>query len=1540
MTFSHTRPAARAPAIPRRGTSSAPLSYAQQGLWFLDQFAPGSPRYNIPMALQLDGPLDVEVLARAVVLVVRRHEILRTTFIEDRGEPRQIVSTTSSVQMRFVDASAIEPAKRGRVVPRLVRQELWQPFELAQGPLLRISLWRMAADQHVLTATMHHIIADAWSVNVLLREITTIYASLVANRPAALPPLPIQYGDYAAWERARVEGPAFERTLTYWENQLAGVEPLDLPSDRPRLATRTFAGAAQPWKLPREVSAGLRELARRERVTLFMLLVAVFAVLLRRYTHQDDLAIGSPMTTRQTRETEPLVGLFLNTLVLRVNAAGRQPFQRFLAYVRDVVLGAFMHRDAPFERLVEHLRPSRRNDAPLFNVMLAVHPGVKSGIGIDGVQVTELPVAEEAIRFDLTLFAIEGGDELSGVLSYSAELFDQATMARMSGHLVSLLQAIVERPSARLDELPLLANEERVQVLARGIGVDAPEPTAAGVHELFERYVELTPNAPAVLRDGQILSYQDVDRRANQIAHALIALGAGRGTRVALCLDRRPPLVLALLGIMKSGACYVPLDPTYPARRLQGIVEDARPTVLLTETRFASLWHDLSGVTVVYLDASDSTIASRPTVNPGRKVTPDDPVYIIYTSGSTGTPKGVIVPHGALINSCRGVVEATGIGPGDRFLHFAPIGFDVTAFQIYPALTTGAATVLAPPASELSNDDILEICERTGLTILDLPSAVWQQWVKDMADRGRRLPAPLRVFMTGGESTPMECVRAWSTLVEGSTRFISSYGPTETTVTTMWRGAAADAMSWGTPSITLGGPLQNVRLYVLDAALQPVPPGVSGELCVAGAGLAHGYVDRPDLTAERFVPDPISSAPGQRMYRTGDRVRYRADGLLEFLGRFDHQLKLLGVRIEAGEIEALLRQHPRVRAAVVTTARPASRPVLVAYIVADAPVPGDAEMRQHLAAHLPSTVIPTAFCFLPALPITPNGKLDRRALPMPDLIDAERAIVEPRTETERLLIEMWSEALGVTGISADDDFFAVGGHSIVAARLASRLREAFGIDLSVRAMFEAPTVAQLGKLIDDRRRSREDERRPALVSVERKGPMPVSFAQQGFWLLEQFEPERPIYANPEVVRFRGALSVPAFVQTLTAIVGRHESLRTTFRAVDGAPKQIIEAARPVDVPVIDLEALPPGRREAAATELARVEAHTPFNLSRGPMLRVTILRMAADDHIVHFTMHHIVSDLWSIGVLMTEVGARYRAALTGEAVVLPDLPVQYADYAAWERVRWNERALDEAVVRRLAQIGDVTSELSLPTDRPRALTPRFSAARRQIEPSDQLLARVRLAGRRDGVTLFMSMLAALQTLLHLYTGEPSILVAVPVANRDEHATEHLIGYFVNHVVIVTRFDGEPTCRELLARARTATLEALDHQDLPFEEFVRRVRPERQGSHTPLHRVVFNVLNVPDMRLDLPGLRAEVAPPAARERGLFDLNWAFADHGDHVTGLLEYDAELFDPSTADRMASGYIRVLEAFADTPDRRLATLNLMTSTQESLALAFSEPL
>ena len=1533
--------AGRAPAIsPRAERSWAPLSFAQQGLWFLDQWAPGSPRYNVPMAVQIEGPLDVRALTRAVARVAQRHELLRTTFVERGGGPVQLVSAASPVTLRIVDVTAIEPRTRAALVSRLLRRDAWQPFALDRGPLLRVTLWRTAAEAHVLAAVVHHIISDAWSMNLVLREVTIVYAALVANRPAPLAPLPIQYGDYAAWERARLDDPAIERSLSYWVTQLAGVPPLDLPTDRPRPARRTFAGGSEGWGLSRELSARVRALARQERVTLFMLLLAVLVVLIRRYTTEDDVAIGSAMTTRQTRETESLVGLFLNTLVLRMKVDPRQPFQRVLADARTVVVGAMAHRDVPFERVVERLRPARRDDAPLFNVMLALLPPPREEVRIARLRLTDLPVADEAIRYDLTLFAREDGDELKGFLSYSIELFDAATIARMARHFVHLLGAVIDRPSARVEELPLLGAAERGEVLARGTGLVVPHPAAAGVHELFERHVAATPDAAAVVREDDVLSYSDIDRGANQIAHALIALGAGRGTRVALCLDRRPPLVRALLATMKAGACYLPLDPTYPAKRLHRILDDARPSVLLTERRFADLWQDVAGVTVLCLDADDGAIAGRPTTNPRRTITPDDPVYVIYTSGSTGAPKGVIVPHRALVNSCLGVVEATGVGPGDRFLHFAPIGFDVSAFQIFPALIAGATVVLADPASELSNDDILDLCIARALTILDLPSALFQQWVTDIAERRRSLPESLRVFMTGGEPTPMDSVRTWASMVAAPTRFISSYGPTETAVTTMWRGAASDVSSWHTPSVTLGRPLANVTIRVVDEALQPVPVGVPGELCVAGAGLAHGYVDRPDLTAQRFVPDPLGTTAGARLYRTGDRVRYRNDGILEFLGRFDHQLKLHGVRVEAGEIETLLRQHPQVRAAVVAaTTRPGGRQLITAHVVPEDPAPSEADLRRHLAAFLPAAVLPSAFCFLPALPMTPNGKIDRRALPVPTFVDAGRVIAAPRTETERLLVEMWTDALGTTGIGVDDDFFALGGHSLAAARLASRLRESFGIEVPVRAVFEEPTIASLAKLIDRRRRAAHVSERLPLAKVARDGPLPLSFAQQGFWLLEQLEPGNPIYVNPEVIRLQGPFSAGAFARALTATVARHEVLRTTFDAAEGAPRQIVGAARPFDVPVVDLERLPPRSREAAATSCARTEARRAFDLARGPLMRATVLRFAADEHIVLFTIHHVVADLWSVGVLTTELSAGYRAALAGRPTSLPDLPLQYADYAVWERRRWQDDVLDAAVARRRAQIGDI-AELELPTDRPRGLSPRFVGARQAIPLPEDLVARVREAGRRQGATLFMSLVAVLQTLLHLYTGQDAIAIAVPVANRDEPATEGLIGYFVNHVIVATRFDGNPTWREILARARAATLDALDQQDLPFEEFVRRLRPERRGSHTPLHRVLFNLMNVAGVRLDLPGVGAEVAPPTAVGTTRFDLQWTFVDAGDRASGELEYDRELWDPVTAERMTAHFIGLLHAFVDSPDHRLATLSLMSAAQESLALAFNEPL
>ncbi len=1526
--------------IPRREDPSfAPLSFAQRGLWFLEQWAPGN-RYNIPMAARFSGAVDADALGRAIALVVARHESLRTTFVEDSAGPRQGIAPDVTIPLRVVDLSFVPAAVRETVLRRLMLRDVRQPFDLARGPLMRTTLWRLTPVEHVFSTTVHHITADAGSLDIFVHELTDVYAALLTRRPMPLPPLAIQYGDYAAWEHARLEGFAAERSLAYWETQLAGVVPLELPADRPRSAVRTFASGAEPWTLTPELSASVRDLARRERVTMFTLLLAAYAALLRRYTHQDDVAIGSPMTTRLTSELEPLIGLFINTLVFRMDAAGHQTFPQFLGHTRDVLLGAFAHRDVPFEQIVERLQPVRRDDAPLFNVMLVLIPPMDAEVGPPEFRMKRMFFAEEA-RYDLTLLGVEEGETVNGLVSYSAELFDASTVARMAGHFACLLQGIVEQPAATLETLPLLTEQERAQLVLHGPLSAAASRAPGNVLERFEYFADATPDAIAVQRDGEMLTYQDVDRRANQIAHTLIALGVSRGARVALCLDRRPPLILTLLGIMKAGACYVPLDPGNPVKRLHGIVEDARPSVLVTEARYAALWRHADDLTVLDLDADAEMVSSRPASRPELPVSSDDAVYVIYTSGSTGRPKGVVVPHGALMNSCRGVIDSTGIDRGDRFLHFAPIGFDVSAFQIFPALITGAVVILAPPANELSNDDILNLCEDSFLTILDLPSAVWQQWMTDMAERRVTLPAGLRSFMTGGESTPMESMRAWASMVAGSARFVSSYGPTETAVTTMWRGTAAEVSGWRMPSVALGRPLTDVRLAVLDRALQPVPLGVSGELCVSGIGLAHGYIGRSDLTADRFVPDPYSDDPGARLYRTGDRVRYRADGVLEFLGRFDHQLKLHGVRIESGEIEALLRRHPQVRAAVVVALPKAGvRRPLVAYVVPADLAPTDADLREHLAAHLPSTVLPNVFCFLDALPISANGKIDRRALPVPDLVDEERTIAEPATHTEHLLSEMWSETLTLPQVSVDDDFFALGGNSLAATRLASRLRDAFDVDLPVRAVFEAPTIATLARYIDERRRERRGDELPALMTVERGGPLPVSFAQQSLWLLEQFEPANSIYVNTEVVRFRGPFVVDAFAQSLTAIVARHEVLRTTFQTVDGEPRQVIGEPWALDLPLTDLASLPPDEREMRAEELAKAEAARPCDLSTGPLLRVSILRMGAGDHIVLFTMHHIVFDLWSMDVLLSELGAGYRVALAGRTAHLPDLPIQYADYAAWERRRWSDGALDRAIERRRAQIGGTVEDLNLPTDRPRGLTPRFVGGSHELLLPAGLLERLQQTGRRAGVTLFMSLLAGLETLLHLYTGQESILVAVPVANRDAPGTDRLIGFFINHVVVVSRFDGNPTCREILGRIRTATLDAFDHQDLPFEEFVRRLRPERQGSHAPLHRVLFNLLNLPDTLFDLPGIQAELPLRTARDTTKYDLRWGFIESEGRMTGLLEYDRELFDPPMIERMAADYVRLLEAFVETPERAVESLNLMTRTQETLALSFNEPI
>jgi hypothetical protein len=735
--------------------------------------------------------------------------------------------------------------------------------------------------------------------------------------------------------------------------------------------------------------------------------------------------------------------------------------------------------------------------------------------------------------------------------------------------------------------------------------------------------------------------------------------------------------------------------------------------------------------------------------------------------------------------------------------------------------------------------------------------------------------------------------------------------------------------------------VRNVRLYVLDERMQLLPRGVAGEIYIGGSGLSLGYLDQPEVTADRFRPDPFAEQPGARLYRSGDRVREGAAGL-EFLGRVDQQLKVRGVRVEAGEIERVLRSHPAVRAAVVARVSDGDDgEILAAYIVGAEVAPSEGELRAHLLTQLPRAVLPTAYCVLSELPVTANGKIDRRRLPPPSAITQPASEVAPRSETERLLVAMWTDVLGVASIGVTDDFFAAGGHSLAAARLAARLRDACAIDVPVRELFVRTTIAEMAEFVDAARRRAVDEAAlPPLVPRRHQGPIPLSFAQQGFWLLEQFEGARHVHVNVEIVRLRGALSVPALARALTIIVGRHEALRTTFATDAGRASQIVGPPFAVDVPVIDLQGLSARNPIAVAARVGRAEGLRAFDLRTGPLVRIAAIRLAADDHILVFAMHHLIADGWSMTVLLNEVNACYSAALGGTVPRLPALTIQYGDYTEWQRARWSDQALAQAVARRRAQLGELGALHELPTDRPRPSTPSFSGGRHPVPLDADLVARARHLARREGLTLFMMLVAALEIALHLLTGDRAVAVAVPAANRIAGATEPLIGLFINHVVVVTRFDGAPTCRELLRRSRVATLDALDDQDLPFDALVRGLAPERHGRYTPITRSLLSLLNVPPARLALPGLRLESAPFGAAPRPRFDLEWMFTEAGTAVSGVLGYDRDLFDAATTARLAADYVQVLQTIVDAPDTPVSALSAMTGTQASLAQAFSEPL
>ena len=1515
-----------APALVKvAGAERLPLSFAQQRLWFLDQMEPGSSSYNLPAAVRLRGVLNVEALERTLSEVVRRHEVLRTHFVAIDGEPVQVIEAAAPIKLEVLDLSVLDDDERTAETQRLVAEEGGRPFDLSRGRLLRVSLLRLGPEEHVALVTMHHIVSDGWSIGVLVREVAALYSAYVRGEESPLEELPIQYADFAHRQRGWLQGEVLDAQLGYWRAELADAPTvIDLPIDKPRPPVQTYRGAFQPVQLSTELSAQLRELSRRHVSTLFMTLLAAFDLLLCRYAGQEQVLVGSPIANRNRYETEGLIGFFVNTLVLRGDVRGNPSFRELLRRVRETALAAYAHQDLPFEKLVEELQPERdMSRSPLFQVTFTWQNTPSEALELEGLSLSTVESAGDTVKFEMSLVLGERGGEIVGAMAYNRDLFEATTIERFMASYARVLQAVVTDAEQRVLEIELLSEAERRQIVEGWNETRIEHRGAVTLHRLFEAQAARTGEAVALVFEGEQLSYAELDRRSNQLAHHLLSLGVSPDSLVAVCLDRSLELFIALLGVLKAGAAYLPLDPSYPLARLSFMLADAGSPLLLTTESLAdelpAQW-----TLPLLLDADWDAIALNPDEPlPEMPVASDQLAYVMYTSGSTGTPKGVAVTHSGVVRLVTSP-NYVHLDAAQTLLQLAPLTFDASTLEVWGALLNGGRLVVMPPSAR-TLDEISRVIVDEGVTTLWLTAGLFHL----MADEQLEGLSQVEQLLAGGDVLSVHHVEKYLAAIDGSERrLINGYGPTENTTFTCCH--VMDRQTRLNGSVPIGRPITNTQVYVLDAEMQVAPVGVVGELYIGGAGLARGYFNQSELTAERFVPHSHSMDAGERLYRTGDMVRWHENGVLEFIGRVDGQVKIRGFRIEVGEIEAVLAGHHGVREAVVLVREDERRDKrLAAYVVKEAESEVTiGELKGYLRERLPEYmqvqwVVPVA-----ELPLTVNGKVDRRALQALEVEIAGSESVLARTPAEEILAAIWAEVLGHETIGVHDNFFELGGHSLLATQVISRVRDAFGQEVALRSLFEQPTVAGLAREIEVSGGLGVELQAPPLERVERVVRLPLSFAQQRLWFLDQLKPGSSFYNIPVAVRLHGVLNVEALERTLSEVVRRHEVLRTHFVAIDGEPVQVIETPAQVRLPVTDLSALAEAERSAETQRLVQAESARPFDLSRGPLLRVGLLRLGAEEHVALVTMHHIVSDGWSIGVLVREVAALYSAYVRGEESSLEELSIQYADFAHWQRGWLQGEVLAAQLDYWRAELTDAPTVIDLSIDKPRPPVQTYRGAYQPVQLSAELSAQLRDLSRRHGSTLFMTLLAAFDLLLCRYAGQEQVLVGSPIANRNRSETEGLIGFFVNTLVFRGDVRGNPSFRELLRRVREAALSAYAHQDLPFEKLVEELQPERDMSRSPLFQVMFVLQNAPGEALELEGLSLS-GVESVGETVKFELMLGFAEAGEVVAGGINYNRDLYEAETIERLMASYERVLQAVVTDAEQRVFELDLLSETE-----------
>lgn len=1492
-------------------TQHLPLSPNQAALWFLDRLAPDSAAYNISFCVNIRSGMNQETLTLAFQTLIQRHPSLRTTFHTQDGTPFQRIHDFLLPEIHREDGRTWDSEQ----IQAFLNEKASTPFNLETGPLLRLCFLRQKDGRYLWLFTIHHIIADFWSILVLMQEFQWLYS----NQAKLLPSLPGHFGHYIARQESFLGGSEGAKQAAYWEKQLGGRLPvLEMHTDYPRPALQTYRGDAEFFSIDDHLTQALQSMARDHQTTLYTLLLATFQVLLSRYSQQEDVVVGSPTAGRQSADWKDVVGYFVNPVALRGDLRGNPRFSDHLALTRQRVTEALAHSDVPFEILVERLQPERDpSRTPIFQSMFVLQqPHTledaasfalrRSGarINLGGLELESYPLDQRVSPFDLTLVMIDTGDALAASLEYNADLFTPASMRRLTGHFSTLLASIVSQPDGRLNQLSHISDKELEQ-LATWNHTHREFPSDECFHQRFEALVDRLPQAPAINEAGNSLTYCELNQRANQLGHQLKLLGIGAESIVGICMNRSANQIIALLAVLKAGGAFLPLDPDYPAERLRFMLEDAGVEVILTLSQIVL---PESSAHTIHLDENTW---DHPLTNLESSCFSENRAYVIYTSGSTGRPKGVEISHVGLANVVREQIRRFGLGPGKRVSQFASLSFDASIWECVMALGSGAC--LCPLESPLVGEDLAAFFQSQKITHTTLTPSV-------LAQLPQQSYPHLEVVIAAGEACSPDFI------CRHSKHFFNAYGPTESTICTTMAAYTEPASR-----ITIGKPLSNFQVHLLDHRGHLVGAGLRGELCIGGAGLARGYLRQPALTAEKFIPNPFSQQSGSRLYRSGDLCRLDGTENLEFLGRLDHQVKVRGYRIELNEIETLLSQVPQVKQAVVLV----HGQYLVAFVVLHRGLTTAQDLkpiRERLQRQLPGYMVPAVFRILDQLPVTPNGKLDRDKLLAMGTHQQAEIHHEPQTDTQRQLASIWCQVLEVDRVGLNDHFFSLGGHSLLATQVVSRIRTEMNLDIPLNFVFLHPHLKALSEAIEPFQRHSALSRLPALEPRSNQRRPPLSFAQERLWFLEQLNGPSATYNMPARVELQGHLNLAALSFSLNQIRRRHESLRTNFLEKDGKPELVLHAHEDSALTLIECQDLDD------LEHFCHHHAATPFDLASDALLKVTLIRQKQDHHTLLINMHHIISDGWSVSVFIRELVEFYTAYHQNKPASLNDLSLQYGDYASWHRQVMESDTLHYQLDYWKHQLDDASTQLDLPMDRLRSEVRSFEGDSLHFEVPADLLTKLQAQCQQQDVTLFQFTQAVFAVLLHRYTRQDDILVGTPIANRNQLGVEPLVGFLANTLVIRNRLHGDPSFAEFLQRVHDTTLDAYMHQDVPFDQVVDFVQPERDTRTSPLFQVMFSFQNTPLTHLELPDLDiqwTQVNPGTSR----FDLTLSLQTGTTSLQGRWEYALALFDKKKLETITQHYLNLLTQAVTHPETPISRLAMVTQEEHQQLLHRWQP-